>query len=172
MRPADGNGLMASSRQKLLSPEKLSEFLDVQGFALEHNSCEKLNKTPWSTTSSIPGLPNPLAALTPLDKADYEFRLILQAFNIYYIPIPHPRPSPSLRPGFGKYIALETAGEPERGFEGVNTALRYYGNSTMFPAACPAEIQAAVDVGQAKYRRLCEEAVAGNRAYHKMVAQG
>ncbi|KAK3946488.1 hypothetical protein QBC32DRAFT_357956, partial [Pseudoneurospora amorphoporcata] len=150
-----------------------------------------------STTSSILGLPNPLAALTPLDKADYEFYLILQAFSIYYIPIPRPRPSPSPRPtpflteqGFGKYIALETAGEPERGFEGVNTTLRYYGSSTvgemdiggwaklgpipreMFPAACPAEIQAAVDVGQAKHRRLCEEAVAGNRAYHKIVAQG
>ncbi|KAK3950197.1 hypothetical protein QBC32DRAFT_347324, partial [Pseudoneurospora amorphoporcata] len=191
----------------------------------------KLNKTPWSTTSSIPGLPNPLAALTPLDKADYEFRLILQAFSIHHIPIPRPRPGPSPRPvqqtspylpswlthlmaaeaqeipegmrvlgigqtpflteqGFGKYMALETAGEPERGFEGVNAALRYYGSSTvggmdmggwaklgpipreMFPAACPAEIQAAVDVGQAKHRRLCEEAVAGNRAYHEMVAQG
>ena len=35
------NGMGAAvNGQKLLSPEKLSEFLDVQGFALEHNSCE------------------------------------------------------------------------------------------------------------------------------------
>ena len=39
MRPASGNGMMAQG-QKLLSPEKCSEFLDVQGFALEHNTCE------------------------------------------------------------------------------------------------------------------------------------
>lgn len=41
MRPAtNGNGMMAVNGQKLLSPEKCSEFLDVQGFAVEHNLCE------------------------------------------------------------------------------------------------------------------------------------
>lgn len=94
-------------------------------------------------------------------------------------------------------MALETAGEPDRGFEGVNAALRYYAGCSgeqkggqwgggigkwmeklgpiprdMFPASCPKEIQMAVDVGQAKHRRLCEEAVAGSRAYCEMAAEG
>ncbi|KHE82250.1 hypothetical protein GE21DRAFT_1288557 [Neurospora crassa] len=258
MRPADGGG-MAVNGQKLLSPDKCSEFLDVQGFAVEHNPW-KLNKTPWSSLpamSSLPGLPDPFAGVTPLDKADWEFRLILQAFGIHHFPIPRPRPRPrpSSRPsappnptnplipswftnllttssteipesmrvlgigqtpflteqGFIKYMALETAGEPDRGFEGVNAALRYYAGCSagqgeqwgesggrggigeaggggggikrwmeklgpiprdMFPLSCPREIQMAVDVGQAKHRRLCEEAVAGSRAYCEMAAEG
>ncbi|EGO57090.1 hypothetical protein NEUTE1DRAFT_123445 [Neurospora tetrasperma FGSC 2508] len=246
MRPAatgnengngDGNGMMVVNGQKLLlSPEK----------------CRKLNKTPWSTlpAMSFPGLPDPFAAVTPLDKADWEFRLILQAFGIHHLPIPRPRPaspnpshrSTSTNPlipswfinllttssieipesmrvlgigqtpflteqGFIKYMALETAGEPDRGFEGVNAALRYYASCSaggsgggqwggpggggsgeggikwwmeklgpiprdMFPGSCPKEIQMAVDVGQAKHRRLCEEAVAGSRAYCEMAAEG
>lgn len=49
MRPADINGngnetgMMApavNGQKLLLSPEKCSEFLDVQGFAVEHNLCE------------------------------------------------------------------------------------------------------------------------------------
>ncbi|EAA26638.2 hypothetical protein NCU03518 [Neurospora crassa OR74A] len=258
MRPADGGGMAVNGQMKLLlSPEKCSEFLDVQGFAVEHNPW-KLNKTPWSSlpAMSLPGLPDPFAGVTPLDKADWEFRLILQAFGIHHLPIPRPRPRPrpSSRPsappnptnplipswftnlfttssteipesmrvlgigqtpflteqGFIKYMALETAGEPDRGFEGVNTALRYYAGCSagqgeqwgesggrggigeagggggikrwmeklgpiprdMFPLSCPREIQMAVDVGQAKHRRLCEEAVAGSRAYCDMAAEG
>lgn len=96
--------------------------------------------------------------------------------------------------GFIKYMAIETAGEPDRGFEGLNAALRYYGGGSngngmgmgmegwwrklgpipreMFPSTCPPEIQTAVDIGQAKHRDLCQDAVAGNRAYHQMTAQG
>ncbi|KAK3344659.1 hypothetical protein B0H65DRAFT_464077 [Neurospora tetraspora] len=228
MRPANGNGMASAvNGQKLLSPEKCSEFLDVQGFAVEHNAW-KLNKTPWSTAPSVPGIPDPFAALTPLDKADWEFRTILQAFGIHHIPIPRPRPPPSQRPppvstspfipswftnlmateykeipegmralgvgqtpflteqGFIKYMALETAGEPDRGFEGLNAALRYYGNvmgmggwtklgpipREMFPATCPQEIQTAVDLAKAKHRHLCEDALAGSRAYCEMAARG
>ncbi|KAK1778447.1 hypothetical protein QBC45DRAFT_328193 [Copromyces sp. CBS 386.78] len=247
MRPGNGTGAhemgqgAAVNGQKLLSPEKCSEFLDVQGFAVEHNTW-KLNKTPWSSSISVPGLPNPLAALTPLDKADWEFRLILQAFGIHHIPISRPRAPHSQRPqqvqarpfipswltnlmavqaqeipegmrvlgvgqtpflteqGFIKYMAIETAGEPDRGFEGLNAALRYYGGGSnggasgmgmgmgmgmegwwrklgpiprdMFPATCPKEIQTAVDIGQAKHRDLCQDAVAGSRAYAQMAAEG
>ena len=117
--------------------------------------------------------------------------------------------------GFLRYMGLETAGEPERGWMGLNAALEFYSQSgstgrsngggdgggngngggqnggggrgmgmenwwkklgpiprECFPAECPAEIQTAVDVGQAKHRALCQDAIEGSRAYHALAQQG
>ncbi|KAI1780758.1 hypothetical protein F4818DRAFT_435954 [Hypoxylon cercidicola] len=71
-----------------VTPETLSAFLDVHGFAPEHNISVR-----------NPGRPQLPYSGTPL----------------------------LTQRGFVGMMAVEHAGDPERGWRGINAALRYYG---------------------------------------------
>lgn len=157
-----------------MAPEVLSSFLDVQGF--------RLNDNIWK--SNHRQMPPPFH---PVDNADFELKTAFEAWYFEHRVVSRApdRPllpgggMPHLTPaGFTSYMAVESAGDPELAFRGINAALRTYGiwaemgplPREMLPATMPPQIKARMDQAAARSRSAAEQRIASQQAYEQMAA--
>ncbi|XXG97436.1 hypothetical protein Hte_003737 [Hypoxylon texense] len=159
-----------------VTPEAVSAFLDVHGFATEHNT--------WKSNL------RPNAIFQPEDLADFELKAVLEAWHLEHrVAVRHPgRPQlphggmPLLTPrGFADLMAVEHAGDPERAWRGINAALRYYGvwpERGPLPRACllatgmPPEVRRRIEEAGARSRRAAAERIAASRVDVALRAEG
>ncbi|KAK0704749.1 hypothetical protein B0H67DRAFT_359115 [Lasiosphaeris hirsuta] len=159
-----------------MAPEVLSSFLDVQGF--------RLNDNIWK--SNHRQMPPPFH---PVDNADFELKAAYEAWYFEHRVVSRApdRPllpgggMPHLTPaGFTSYMAVESAGDPELAFRGINAALRAYGvwaemgplPREMLPAMMPPQIKARMDQAALRSRAAAEQRIASQQAYEQMAAEG
>ncbi|KAK8134265.1 hypothetical protein PG984_006277 [Apiospora sp. TS-2023a] len=116
-------GRLDPGRAGNIRPETLSAFLDLNGFLTEDNI--------WKSN-----LKDGSFLYTSEDMADYELKACCEAWYFdHKTAVRHPgrnqlpyggMPLLSLK-GFTDMMAVESAGEPERAWRGLNAALRHYG---------------------------------------------
>ncbi|KAI1381141.1 hypothetical protein F4677DRAFT_118130 [Hypoxylon crocopeplum] len=160
-----------------ITPETMSSFLDIQGFRIEHNIWKMHLK--------------PNAMFQPEDLADFEFKAACEAwFFEHRVAVRNPSrpqlpyggmPLLTLR-GFTDMMAAEHAGDAERGWRGLNAALRHYGvwgERGPLPRACllpgpdmPALLQRRADAAGARARRAAAERVEATRLRFALQAEG
>ncbi|KAH8677780.1 hypothetical protein BX600DRAFT_506788 [Xylariales sp. PMI_506] len=175
--------MMAALFQKLdpqgtgyITPEVMSEFLDVNQFLTEHNI--------WK--SNLKGN----ALYPPEDVADAEMKAACEAwFFDHKVVIRGPpgrrqlpyggMPLLSLR-GLTDMMAVEYAADPELGWRGVNASLRRYG---VWPALGPAprecllpdrppQVQQRIEAVTVRSARAAQEKLAAVRTKHMLQQQG
>ncbi|KAK8038891.1 hypothetical protein PG993_007302 [Apiospora rasikravindrae] len=169
-------GRLDPGRAGHIRPETLSGFLDLNGFLTEHNI--------WK--SSLKGS-NFL--YTSEDLADYELKACCEAWYFdHKTAVRHPgrnqipyggMPLLSLQ-GFTDMMAVESAGEPERAWRGLNAALRHYGIwSAMGPLPrevflqdMPRQLQQRIEQVKIRSHRAAQERLDAAQLQCQIQAQG
>ncbi|KAK7980936.1 hypothetical protein PG989_013393 [Apiospora arundinis] len=169
-------GRLDPGRAGHIRPETLSGFLDLNGFLTEDNI--------WKSN-----LKDGNFLYTAQDMADYELKACCEAWYFdHKTVVRHPgrnqlpyggMPLLSLK-GFTDMMAVESAGEPERGWRGLNAALRHYGiwpamgplPREVFLQDMPRQLQQRLEQVKIRSHRAAQEKLDAVRVRSQIEAQG
>ncbi|KAK7920806.1 hypothetical protein PG985_008828 [Apiospora marii] len=169
-------GRLDPGRAGHIRPETLSAFLDLNGFLTEDNI--------WKSN-----LKDGSFLYTSEDMADYELKACCEAWYFdHKTAVRHPgrnqlpyggMPLLSLQ-GFTDMMAVESAGEPERAWRGLDAALRHYGiwpamgplPREVFLQDMPRQLQQRLEQVKIRSHRAAQEKLDAVRVQTQIQAQG
>ncbi|KAK7977868.1 hypothetical protein PG996_003919 [Apiospora saccharicola] len=169
-------GRLDPSRAGHIRPETLSAFLDLNGFLAEDNI--------WKSN-----LKGGSFLYTSEDMADYELKACCEAWYFdHKTAVRHPgrnqlpyggMPLLNLK-GFTDMMAVESAGEPERAWRGLNAALQHYGiwpamgplPREVFLQDMPRQLQQRLEQVKIRSHRAAQEKLDAVRVQTQIQAQG
>ncbi|KAK8086687.1 hypothetical protein PG994_001661 [Apiospora phragmitis] len=169
-------GRLDPGRAGHIKPETLSGFLDLNGFLTEDNI--------WKSN-----LKGGNFLYTAEDLADYELKACCEAWCFdHKTMVRHPgrnqipyggMPLLSLQ-GLTDMMAVESAGEPERGWRSLNAALQHYGiwpamgplPREVFLQDMPRQLQQRLEQVKIRNHRAAQERLDAVRVQGQIAAQG